>query len=400
MCDHVPAHFSCVNLMKLNTLTNHPPQVSVAADNPPLVAPIYQSVKFTFDELAEAEKANAGERDGFHYSRIDNPTLRQLELTLAGLQGRTHCVLAPSGVAAVSLTLQALCRQGDHLIVFAEGYAPTRAMARRVLARFGVTHTVLSIEDIAGIERVLKATPTRLMVFESPTNPILKIADLAKLCALAKASNCLTVLDDTLAGLHAHAQYPIDVYVHSLTKYANGHGDVLAGAAIANEELMSRIRPEFMVMGATLDPHAAFMIQRGLKTYGLRVERAVQNALAIAQFLQAHPAVNRVYYPGLASHPQHALAMQQSGNGGGVVTFDVKEIAAAGVCVQKLKLFKLASSLGSTESLVQPPSLLQARDLKGEQRHWAGISDHTIRLSIGIEDIDDLLADLQQALAS
>lgn len=385
--------------MQPDTLTNHPPTVTVAADNPPLVAPIYQSVKFSFDQLSEAERAGAGQRDGYHYSRIDNPTLRQLEQTLAALQGRTHCVLAGSGVAAMSLTLQALCKQGDHIMVFAEGYRPTRLMARRVLARFGVTHSVLSIEDLTGIERALDATPTRLMVFETPTNPVLKIADLTRLCALAQSRHCLTVLDNTLAGLHAHAQYPVDVYVHSLTKYANGHGDVLAGAVITNETLMARIRAEFMAMGATLDPHAAFLIQRGLKTYGLRYERSVQNALAIARFLEQHPAVARVRYPGLASHPQHPLAMQQTGNGGGVVTFDLKgDASAATACVQKLQLFRLASSLGSTESLVLPPSMLQAGDLSAEQRPWAGITEHTLRLSVGIEDIEDLLADLRQAM--
>jgi cystathionine beta-lyase/cystathionine gamma-synthase len=364
------------------------------------VAPIYQSVKFSFDELSEAERANVGERDGFFYSRIDNPTLRQLELTLAALQGRSHCLLTPSGVAAVSLTLQALCKQGDHILVFAEGYGPTRAMARRVLTRFGVTFSVLSIDDLAGIERALQTTPTRLMVFESPTNPILKIADLERLCAMAKQHDCLTVLDNTLAGLHAHGQYPLDVYVHSLTKYANGHGDVLAGAVITNEALMKQLRPEFITLGATLDPHAAFLIQRGLKTYGLRYERACQNALAIAQFLEQHPAVTNVRYPGLASHPQHQLAMRQTGSGGGVVCFEMHNEATAKDCVQRLKLFRLASSLGSTESLVLPPSMLQARDLPAEQRAWTGITDRTIRLSLGIEASDDLLVDLQQALAA
>lgn len=386
--------------MKPSTLVNHPPQVSVAADNPPLVAPIYQSVKFSFDELAEAARAGAGERDGFFYSRIDNPTLRQLTQTLAALQQRSHCVLAPSGVAAVSLTMQALCKQGDHVLLFAEGYGPTRAMARRVLARFGVTHTVLSIDDLNGIEQALQTTPTRLMVFESPTNPILKIADLQRLCELAKTHNCLTVLDNTLAGLHAHGQYPIDVYVHSLTKYANGHGDVLAGAAITNDVLIKQLRPEFLTMGATLDPHAAFLIQRGLKTYELRYERACQNALQIAQFLEQHAAVREVRYPGLATHLQHTLAMRQTGNGGGVIVFTVAgDATLANAVVQRLKLFKVASSLGSTESLVLPPSMLQARDLNAEQRQWAGITDQTIRLSVGIEAIEDLLADLQQALA-
>jgi len=384
--------------MKPDTLTNHPPQVMVSSDNPPLVAPIYQTVKFSFDELSEADRANAGERDGFFYSRIDNPTLRQLELTLAQLQQRSHCILTASGVAAVSLTLQALCKQGDHILIFAEGYAPTRAMARRVLARFGVTFTVMSIDDLDGIERALQATPTRVMIFESPTNPVLKIADLDRLCALAKTHGCLTVLDNTLSGLHAHSQYPIDVYVHSLTKYANGHGDVLAGAVIANEDLMSKLRPEFITMGAMLDPHAAFLVQRGLKTYGLRYERSCDNALKIARFLEQHPAVINLRYPGLASHPQHQLAMRQTGQGGAVISFEARNATLAHDCVQRLKLFRLASSLGSTESLVLPPSMLQARDLRAEQRQWTGITDRTIRLSVGIEDCDDLIADLQQSL--
>ena len=385
--------------MKTNTLTNHPPIVPVAIDNSPLVAPIYQSVKFTFDDLAEAQRHAQGARDGYAYSRIDNPTLRQLELTLAAMQGRSHCVLTSSGVAAVGLAMQALCKQGDHIIVFAEGYGPTRAVARRVLSRFGISHSILSIVDHAAIEQALKQTPTRLMIFESPTNPILKIADITRLCSLAKANNCLTLMDNTLAGLHAHGDYPIDVFVHSLTKYANGHGDVTAGAIISNADLMKILRPEVLVMGVSLDPHAAFLIQRGLKTYGLRFERSCENALAVASFLESHPAVERVRYPGLASHAEHALAMQQTGNGGGVVTVDVSgDEAKANDVVNKLKLFKLASSLGSTESLVMPPSMIQPRDLNAEQRQWAGVTDRTIRLSLGIEDIDDLINDLKQAM--
>jgi len=385
--------------MKADTLTNHPPAVAVAEDNPALVAPIYQSVKFTFDALEEAQRHSRGERDGYAYTRIDNPTLRQLEQTLAALQQRTHCVLTPSGVAAVALSMQALCKQGDHVIVFAEGYLPTRNVARRILSRFGIKSTVLSIEDHEAIEKTLKGTPTRLMIFESPTNPILKVANIERLCDLAKAHNCLTVMDNTVAGVHAHGNYPIDVFVHSLTKYANGHGDVTAGAIISDESLTRTLRGEVLTMGVTLDPHAAFLIQRGLKTYGLRFERSCENAFAIARMLSTHPAVELVRYPGLQSHPQHALAMKQTGNGGGVVTIDVKgDEAKANEFVSKLKLFKLASSLGSTESLVLPPSMLQARDLSGDARQWAGITMQTIRLSIGVEDIDDLIEDLKLAL--
>jgi cystathionine beta-lyase/cystathionine gamma-synthase len=387
--------------MKTDTLTNHPPRVDVANDNPPLTAPVYHSVKFRLDDFAEALRMQAGEREAFFYSRVDNPTLKQLEQTLATLQQRQSCVLAASGVAAMGLTLQALCKQGDHIVVCAEGYMPTRAVVRRVLARFGVSHTVIAIDDLESLERLLEVTPTRLITFESPTNPILKIADLERLCAIAKAHDCLTVLDNTLAGVHAHGQYPLDVFVHSLTKYANGHGDVLAGAVIADEPLLTRIRHEFLTMGSMLDPHAAFLIQRGLKTYDLRYQRASENALAIARFLETHPAVSKVRYPGLASHPQHQLAMRQTGNGGGVVTFDMKgDEAVANAVVAKLKLFLLAASLGSTESLVLPPCMLQARDLNDTQRGWTDITPTTIRLSIGIENSCDLLADLRQALSA
>lgn len=385
--------------MKTDTFVNHPPIADVASDNPPLVAPIYNSVKFTLNEFDDAQRMQRGERDAYFYSRVSNPTLVQLEQTLARLQQRSGCVLAASGVAAMSMTLQALCSQGDHLLLCAEGYMPTRAVVRRVLARYGVRFTVVSVEDHAGIEKILREIPTRAVVFESPTNPVLKVADIERLCALAHANDCLAVLDNTLAGVHAHGQFPVDIFVHSLTKYANGHGDVLAGAVMANEPLITRLRHEFLTMGSMLDPHAAFMIQRGMKTYVLRYERACDNALQVARMLADHPAVQQVRYPGLPSHPQHALAMQQTGTGGGIVTFHVHgDETRANAVVAKLKLFKLAASLGSTESLVLPPSMLQARDLQGDAQRWAQIDDTMIRLSIGIEDIDDLWSDLQQAL--
>ncbi|MEY4932670.1 MAG: hypothetical protein RLZZ403_990, partial [Pseudomonadota bacterium] len=285
--------------MKNETLVVHPPEVELAPDNRPLVAPIYQSVKFEFDDVDEVTRNSRGERAGFQYSRVSNPTLYQLELTLAALQGRDACLVTASGVAAVNLALLSLCKQGDHVVLFAEAYQPTRMMIRRVLGRYGVRHTMLSIEDLDGLERVLKETPTRLVMFETPTNPVLKIADLPRLTALARQHGALTVLDNTFSGFHNHGHYDIDVFVHSLTKYASGHGDVMGGAVIARQELIDAMRPDFITIGATLDPHACFMIQRGLKTYFLRYERQCSNALAVAQFLESHPAVERVRYPGL-----------------------------------------------------------------------------------------------------
>jgi cystathionine beta-lyase/cystathionine gamma-synthase len=386
--------------MKQPTLVNHPPAVVVPQDNRPLVAPIYQSVKFSFDDVDETLRNERGERAGFFYSRVSNPTLRQLELTLAQLQGRDGCLLTASGVAAVNLAMLALCKQSDHVIVCAEMYKPTRAMARRVLGRYGVSHSVLSLDDLDGLRQTLASRPTRLLVFESPTNPMLKIAEIQQITALARAHGALTMLDNTLAGFHNHGQYDIDVYVHSLTKYASGHGDVMGGAVIADSKLIDAIRSDFILTGPVLDPHAAFLIQRGLKTYCLRYQRQCENALAVARFLEARAQVTQVRYPGLASHPQHPLAKAQMKDFGTMVVFEIAGTPQqAQTFAESLRLFTITSSLGSTESLVLPPQLLQPGDLNAAQRKWSQVTERTVRLSLGIEDIDDLLADLDQALA-
>jgi cystathionine beta-lyase/cystathionine gamma-synthase len=236
-------------------------------------------------------------------------------------------------------------------------------------------------------------------VFESPSNPLLKVADIERITAAARAHGALTVLDNTFAGFHNHGQFDIDVYVHSLTKYASGHGDVMGGAVIARRELIAAMRSDFIVLGATLDPHTAFLIQRGLKTYSLRYQRHCENALKVATFLESHPAVKRVYYPGLPSHPQQALAKQQMHDFGTIVTVELQgDVQAARRVSEALELFAISASLGSTESLVQPGQLMRPRDMSETEREWAGITDSTLRLSVGIEDAGDLIADLEQAL--
>ncbi len=257
-------------MVKKSTRVNHPPVVEVPADNQPVVAPIHQSVKFEFQTLDDTLRSLRGERAGFFYLRSSNPTTRQLELTLAELQGRDDCLVCASGVGAIAQALLSLTRQGDHVLCFFETYGPTRHLIRRTLAKFGVEHTLLSIADLAGIERVLSSRPTRLVVFESPTNPINRIADIATITRLARAHGALTVLDNTFAGVHQHGQYDIDIFLHSLTKFVSGHGDVMGGAAIANASLIRGLRPDFTVLGGALDPHAAFLLQRGLKTYFVR----------------------------------------------------------------------------------------------------------------------------------
>jgi len=385
--------------MKKPTRVNHPPDVPVPPDNHPLVAPIYQTVKFEFESLEETERFLRGARPGFFYARSTNPTTRQLELLLAELQGRGDCLVTATGVAAISQTLLALTKQGDHILCFVETYNPTRYLIRRLLGRFGVTHTMLSIEDLAGVERVLASQPTRLVLFESPTNPVTKIADIAALTRLARAAGALTVLDNTFAGFHQHGGYDVDVFVHSLTKYASGAGDVMGGAVIARPEIIRALRNDFGALGGTLDPHAAFLILRGLRTYFVRYQAQCRAAMQVAQFLAAHPAVERVHYPGLASHPQHALAAAQMQDFGTIVTFDLKGgAAAARVFADRLQLFALAVSLGSSESLVVTSQLMSGRELSAEQQRLSAVVEGTVRLSIGLEDVDDLLADLAQAL--
>jgi cystathionine beta-lyase/cystathionine gamma-synthase len=385
--------------MKNDTLVNHPPAVPMSSDNRPLVAPIYQSVKFSFDDTGETLRYLRGERTGFFYSRTSNPTLKQLQLLLAQLQGRDDCLLTGSGVSTIAASLLSLCKQGDHILAFVESYGPTRYIVQHLLAKFGVAHTFLSIEDLEGIERVLSQTPTRLVVFESPTNPVTKIADIEHLTAHARRTGALTVLDNTFAGFHNHGAYDIDIFLHSLTKYASGHGDVMGGAIIARGELITRMRKDIVSMGPTLDPHAAFLIQRGMRTYFLRYERQCSNALAVSTFLKDHPRVRKIFYPGLDGHPQHLLARRQMRDFGTVVTFELDGGFEHGArLAEALQLFSMSASVGSAESLVMPPQLLVSPEYTPEQRAASLITRGTVRLSIGLEDAGDLIEDLGQAL--
>ena len=385
--------------MKKDTRVIHPPVVAVPTDNRALVAPIYQSVKFSFDDTRETLRNLRGEREGFFYSRTSNPTLKQLQLLLAELQGRDDCLLTASGVATIAASLLSLCKCGDHVLAFVESYGPTRYIVQHLLAKFGVTHTLLSIEDRPGIERVLREVPTRLVMFESPTNPVTKIADIEHLTACARRAGALTVLDNTFAGFHNHGAYDIDIFLHSLTKYASGHGDVMGGAIIARTELIGAMRKDIGSMGPTLDPHAAFLIQRGMRTYFLRYERQCANALAVSEFLKNHARVKRVHYPGLASHPQHQLARRQMSDFGTVVTIELDGGFEQGArFAEALGYFSISASVGSAESLVMPPQLLAGSEYTPEQRAASLITPGTVRLSIGFENAEDLVQDLGQAL--
>jgi len=386
--------------MKPETRVNHPPAVELPEDNRPLNLPIFQNVKWETATVAESQRVMRGERAGYFYSRAGNPSVHQLELLLAELQQREACLATASGVNAVAQTLLALTRAGDHVIFFIEGYGPTRQIIRKLLARFGVTHCMLSIDDLGALERELLARPTRLVFFESPTNPVNKIADIAAITRLAKAQGALTVLDNTAAGFHQHGEFEVDVFIHSLTKFTTGAGDVMGGAVIAQRSIIAALSGDFRLFGAQLDALSASLMVRGMKTYFSRYREQSASALAIARFLEAHPACSRVRYPGLDSHPGASLARRQMRDFGTVICFDLCAGFEAGRrFAEALRFFARTPSFGSTESLVVPPQLMQPKDFTDDELRAAQIGPGTVRLSIGLEDVADLQTDLAAALA-
>jgi cystathionine beta-lyase/cystathionine gamma-synthase len=385
--------------MKKQTRVTHPKAVELLPGNDAVVPPVHRSVKFTYPTIADSLTAEAKEH-GFDYTRDSNPTTRELELLAAELQDRDDAIAVGSGMAAIWLSLLGLLEAGDRAVIFVESYRPNRVAVRRFLPKLGIEFTMLGVHDLRGIERAFAEDDTKLVLFEAPTNPMLQVPDLAAITALAKQHDVITVLDNTFAGLHNHGRYEIDYFVHSLTKYANGHGDVMGGIVIAERKRIRAIKPLSVNMGAVLDPGVASLIARGLKTYYLRYERHSANALAIAQFLAQRKEVTRVFYPGLPSDSGHELARKQMTDFGGVLAFDLdadKERTWA--FIDALELFTTTASLGSTESLVCPVKLYLGSDLSAEDHARAQIKDCTVRFAVGIEHVDDLIADVDQALA-
>lgn len=386
--------------MKKESRVIHQPRIDLPVGNEPLIGPVYRSVKFEFPSIAAATTPQA-RREGFDYTRDSNPTTRQLEKLCAELQGRDDAICTSTGMAAVWLALLGNLRAGDRVVFFVECYRPTRTMVRERLPQFGIAHSMVSVHDHAAIADALALEDTKLLVFEAPTNPMLKVPDLEAIAAMAKANGVTTVLDNTFAGLHNHGDYDIDYLVHSLTKYASGHGDVMGGAVIGSAQRIAALKPWAVNMGATLDPGVAYMILRGLRTYYLRFERHSRSALKVAEYLDADPRVERVFYPGLPGDPGHALAERQMDGCGGVLSFDLGcEREQCWAFIDSLQLFATVSSIGSTESLVAPVKLYFGRDLSDAEARRAGITDGAVRLSIGLEDPDDLIADLDGALTA
>lgn len=384
--------------MKKESRVTHPPEVKLPDGNRPLVGPVYRSVKFTYPSIEASLSAEAKEQ-GFDYTRDSNPTTRQLELLAAQLQDRDDAIAVASGMAAIWLGVLGNLAAGDRVVIFVESYRPNRVMVRRFLPRLGIEFTMLSLHDHDAIEEAFAQGDTKLVLFEAPTNPMLQVPDIQAVVTLAKRYDVVTVLDNTFAGLHNHGKFEIDYFVHSLTKYAGGHGDALGGIVIGDKRRIKALRPHAVNMGATLDPGVSFLMSRGLKTYYLRYGQHSANALAIAEFLSQRREVEKVFYPGLPSDPGHALASRQMTDFGGVLSFDLRaDKDQTWAFIDALQLFATTASLGSTDSLVAPVKLYLGMDLTSEEQEQAQIKDSTVRLAVGIEHIDDLIADLTQAL--
>lgn len=378
---------------RLSTKLSHPVEVHIPEGNKPLIRPIYQSVKFSPAE-------NVSFADQFIYSRISNPTVRQLELTLAELQNKEDCIVLSSGIGAISGLFLSLLEAGDHIISFREIYKPSRTFIKEMLPKFGITSTLLSLNNVKVLESSIVPGKTKLIHFESPSNPNLDAADIDYILATAKKHGIFVSMDGTFAGLHQHTQYPIDIMVHSLTKYANGHGDVTAGSIAGSKPLIKKIREMTTYLGAALDAQAAYLIERGLKTYDLRYNKQTASALEIAKFLSTHPKVKVSRYPGLCGPLNHELLTKQMKDMGTIISFEIDASVSdsADKFCHRFKIISMAASVGSVESIICPTNTFFGADLNETDKREMGLSTFSLRLSVGLEDPKDLIEDLKSAL--
>jgi methionine-gamma-lyase len=363
--------------------------------------PIYQSSTFAFRNAEHGAALFAGTEDGFIYTRIGNPTIRALEKSVAALEHGYGAVAASSGMGAIAVVYMALLDQQSHLVGTASLYGPSRGLIETQFSRFGVQSTYVDTSHLDNLEAAMQSN-TRIIYVETPSNPAMQVTDLRAAAAIAKRHGCLLVVDNTFAS--PYLQNPLnlgaDVVLHSITKFINGHADVVGGIIVAKtKELYQRLRHLMVSLGCNMDPHQAYLVLRGLKTLGLRVERAQENAAKIARWLEAHPKVAWVRYLGLESHPQHRLAAEQMRGPGSMISFELKGGFDAGKrLMDHVRLATLAVSLGGVESLIEHPSSMTHAGLPREERLAAGISDGLVRYSVGIENVEDLIADLDQAL--
>ena len=368
-----------------------------------LTAPIYQTSTFEFDSCEQGGNRFAGKEEGMIYTRLGNPTLALLEKKLAALEGAEAAVVMGSGMGAISSVLWSACKAGDHIVADGTLYGCTHALLAHGMTRYGVEVDFIDTSDLAALKSALKPN-TAVVYLETPANPNLKITDLSEVSRIAHEFNpaIKVIADNTFAT--PYCQRPLelgcDVVVHSMTKYLNGHGDVIAGCACGKADFMAQVRMFGLkdMTGAVLGPFEAFLVTRGLKTMELRMQRHCENAAKVAAWLEKHPKVEKVYYPGLASHAGHETAKKQMSGYGAMVSFEIKGGKAAGAeLCDHLQLCTLAVSLGDAETLLEHPASMTHSPYSPEELKEAGISEGLIRMSVGLENVEDILSDLEQA---
>lgn len=366
-----------------------------------LATPLYQTSTFVFDSAEQGGRRFAGDEQGFIYSRLGNPTTRQLEQRVAAMEGMDDAAATATGMAAVSAALLANLQMGDHLIASKALYGCSFALINHQLAKFGIEVSFVDMTDHSAVEGALRDN-TKLIFLETPINPNLVVIDLEFIGNFAKQHGLISVVDNTFLTpvLQQPAKFGIDIVLHSATKYLNGHGDVVAGIVCGSFEMIENIKMTVLKdIGGTISPHDAWLITRGLKTLPVRMERHCNNAQQIAEFLEAQPQVKSVFYPGLKSHQGHKFIGNQMRHAGGVIAFELQGTIEDGKrFINQMKLFSIAVSLGDCESLIQHPASMTHSPYEPEERLAAGISDTLIRISVGLEHADDLIEDLRQGL--
>lgn len=358
-----------------------------------IMTPIFQTSTYV--------QKQPGDHKGYEYSRTHNPTRTALQNNLAALENGKHGLCFSTGMGAID-AIAKLLNPGDEVVATDDLYGGTYRIFTTVFAKYGIKFHFTSMKDVASVEQYMNAK-TRMIWIETPTNPMLNIIDIKAMSALAKKYKALSVVDNTFASPYLQTPLSLgaDIVTHSLTKYISGHSDVVMGAIICNNDnLHLQLRTLQNSCGATPGPMDCFLVLRGIKTLHLRMERHCQNGKAIAEFLRTHPKVDKVYWPGFADHPNHAVAKDQMCGFGGMMSFKIKgnKMEDALLFLSKLQLFSLAESLGGVESLVGHPATMTHASIPKEQREKSGVTDSLLRLSVGVEDVDDLLEDLKQAL--
>ncbi|MDR8523248.1 trans-sulfuration enzyme family protein [Shewanella fidelis] len=367
-----------------------------------LVSPLCQSATFVFDNAEQGGARFSGDEHGYIYTRLGNPTTAELERKIAALEGSEAAAATASGMAAVSAALLANLKSGDHLVASNAVYGCTFSLMNSLLSKFGIEVSLVNFNDRAAIIAAIRPT-TKVIFCETPVNPHLDVYDLNMIASIAKQRDLISIVDNTFMTplLQQPIKHGIDIVVHSATKYLNGHGDVIAGLICASDEQMQVIKYEVLKdIGSVLSPHDAWLILRGLKTLDVRIARHCENAEKVALFLEQHPKIAKVYYPGLKSHAGHALLGGQMRRAGGVIAFElVAGYEQSLQFINQLSLFSIAVSLGDAESLIQHPASMTHSPYTKEQRELAGITDNLLRISVGLESAEDIIQALADGLA-